>query len=146
MDIADDHGLDDWTRIRGVYQNGEILVGPSFEGDKTLLHESVHGAAAEKIQVHMDAKDEGNPSPLSDEQARAADDLVGVFEQVRGQIKDPAGSIAHSLSNVHDFLANAFVDPQTRTLLQSMPEQGRRWLLFLAAVVIAWSIADWLIR
>jgi hypothetical protein len=23
---------------------------------------------------------------------------------------------------------------------------GRRWLLFLAAVVIAWSIADWLIR
>jgi len=118
----------------GDYANNKIRIDEKAKNKlQTFLHEAIHKVTVDKLLQF----ERGDYSKLSKQDIEAIQNLIRIFNESKVKIHEFLGGGKgdrtkghYGFTNVHEFISEAFTNPEFQSLLRNLPTEGKNPTIF----------------
>jgi len=118
----------------GDYANNKIRIDEKAKNKlQTFLHEAIHKVTVDKLLQF----ERGDYSKLSKQDIEAIQNLTRIFNESKAKIHEFLGGGKgdrtkghYGFTNVHEFISEAFTNPEFQSLLKNLPTEGNNPTIF----------------
>jgi len=118
----------------GDYANNKIRIDEKAKNKlQTFLHEAIHKVTVDKLLQF----ERGDYSKLSKQDIEAIQNLIRIFNESKVKIHEFLGGGKgdrtkgyYGFTNVHEFISEAFTNPEFQSLLRNLPTEGKTPTIF----------------
>lgn len=120
--------------VWGNYGNKQIIIdGKNPNQLQTFFHEAMHHFTVEKLLKY----ERGDFSNLTDIEVDGIKNLKRIFEESKTKLEAKGIKVGgknghYGFTNVHEFISEAFANPEFQRLLKELPSEGNHPTIFKA--------------